>query len=265
MRPVVAGKGTESGRVRGALEGRVALVAGGAGEVGEGVVRMLLGAGATVVVPSRSWERLEALAARLEPGLRARLEAHELAVGTPEGAAELRRRIEPRGRLDLVVASLGGWWRGGPLTEVSLDTWRRILDDNLTCHFVVARTFLPLVVASGGSYVLVNGAASRIPVAGSGPVSVAASAQIMLKDVLVAETRGTAARVCTLVIDTPVRTRSRPDGGPEWLSAEEVGELVLWVSSASGVEAAGANVPLDRRTLEWVRRHGWDERPAPSP
>jgi 3-oxoacyl-[acyl-carrier protein] reductase len=241
------------------------MVAGGAGEVGEGVVRALLEAGATVVVPSRSWERLEALAARLEPGLRARLEAHELAVGTPEGAAELRRRIEARGRLDLVVASLGGWWRGGPLTEVPLETWRRILDDNLTSHFVVARTFLPLVMASAGTYVLLNGAASRIPVAGSGPVSVAASAQIMLKDVLVAETRGTAARVCTLVIDTPVRTRSRPDGGPEWLSADEVGELVLWVSSASGSEAAGANVPLDRRTLEWVRQHGWDERPAPSP
>jgi NAD(P)-dependent dehydrogenase (short-subunit alcohol dehydrogenase family) len=39
------------------------LVAGGAGEVGEGSVRQLLRRGATVVVPSRSRARLDALAA----------------------------------------------------------------------------------------------------------------------------------------------------------------------------------------------------------
>jgi len=40
------------------LTGKVALVAGGSGGVGEGIVRQLLTDGATVVVPSRSNEKL---------------------------------------------------------------------------------------------------------------------------------------------------------------------------------------------------------------
>lgn len=43
------------------LSGKIALIAGGTGGVGEGIVRAFLKEGATVVVPSRSSENLEQL------------------------------------------------------------------------------------------------------------------------------------------------------------------------------------------------------------
>jgi NADP-dependent 3-hydroxy acid dehydrogenase YdfG len=43
------------------LDSKIALIAGGTGSVGEGIVRAFLKQGATVVVPSRTAERLEQL------------------------------------------------------------------------------------------------------------------------------------------------------------------------------------------------------------
>ena len=47
------------------LDGNITLVLGGAGEVGEGIVRQFLLHGAAVVVPSRSIYRLDNLIERL--------------------------------------------------------------------------------------------------------------------------------------------------------------------------------------------------------
>ena len=49
----------------GTLEGQTCWVVGGAGQIGTGIVRGLLRAGATVVVNSRSGERLSALTEEL--------------------------------------------------------------------------------------------------------------------------------------------------------------------------------------------------------
>ena len=47
------------------LDGKIALIPGGTGGVGEGIVRGFLNAGATVVVPSRREESLEKLRRQL--------------------------------------------------------------------------------------------------------------------------------------------------------------------------------------------------------
>ncbi len=92
---------------------------------------------------------------------------------------------------DAVVAALGGWWIGTPLVGLEPLVWRQVLDDNLTAHFLAARALVPLVGAAGARrdpvYVALNGAAARVPMALSGPVSVAGAGQRMLFDVLRAE------------------------------------------------------------------------------
>jgi len=55
------------GRLKmGMLDGKTALIAGGTGGVGEGIVRAFLSEGATVIVPSRSSDRLQQLTDQLE-------------------------------------------------------------------------------------------------------------------------------------------------------------------------------------------------------
>lgn len=232
------------------LEDRTFLVAGGAGEVGEGLVRRFLARGARVVVPSRSDARLR--------DLRERLAADEALltfgadVGDEGSAAALRDRlVDEVGPLDGVVASLGGWWQGAPLTEVPLHLWNRLLQDGLTAHFVLARTFLPVLAGRlGSSYTLINGGGGLRPVPNAGPVSVSAAGQLMLARALAAEHARAAVRVNALVLATPVLTRSRPHGPEGWLTADDAGEYAARLASLEGEGTRGHIVVLrDRRDL----------------
>ena len=204
------------------VEGRVHVVAGGTGRAGEPVVRALLARGATVVVPSRSPDRLAALQDRNESD---RLHG---VVGDISDLS-LGKRLTSFGPIDAVVASLGGWWEGAPLAELDAGTWRSIVDDNLTSHFLVARNFLPVLADRPGSvYLTLGGVASVLAVAGSGPISVTGAAQAMMMRVLAKEMAGTAVRLHEVDIFTPVVT-DRWDGGeidPEWLTGEQVGAAV---------------------------------------
>ncbi len=231
------------------LRGRVALVAGGAGEVGEGIVRVFLHSGATVVVPSRSEQRLAELRSRVAPADGDRLLTLVGSVGTEEGAASIRDAIAHHiGPLDAVVASLGRWWQGQPLADVPLETWQKVLHDGLTAHFIAARTFLPLLAdRPRASYTFINGGAAEFPVAYAGPVSVSAAGQLMLKNVLAEEMQDRPVRINTLLLNTPILTRSRPQGEPGWLTADEAGIYAAYLASDRGADVRGKTIRLYQR------------------
>jgi 3-oxoacyl-[acyl-carrier protein] reductase len=215
------------------LAGKVAAVLGGTGEVGEGITRALLAAGAIVAVISRDNAKLSALHDALPVEWDGQYVPIVGDVGTPDKAAAARERVEfVCRRLDIVVASLGGWWQKGPIIFSNLEDWNRVLATNLTPHYIAATTFVPAInKREGSSYVLVTGAAADVPVPNSGLVSVSAHAQLMLARVLASEHRHEPVRINALILGTPIISRHKPDGDPDWLTAEEVGQYVAWLVS----------------------------------
>lgn len=230
------------------LNKRIALVAGGAGEIGEGIVTAMLREGARVVVPSRDAQRLDMLRRRTGESNGALITV-VADVGTTEGAEALREKIMTElGALDSVVVSLGGWWRGSPLMHMGAAEWKREIRNNLTAHYIVARTFLPMLLdRAGSSYTMINGPAAVRPLIGSGVISIAAAAQSMMKEVLTAECAGALTRINTVMIMTPVLTRSRTSGSSLWLRAEEVGEYVAWLASDDAADVRGKTIELENR------------------
>jgi NAD(P)-dependent dehydrogenase (short-subunit alcohol dehydrogenase family) len=219
------------------------LVAGGAGAVGEGVVERFLAADWRVIVPSRSQARLDAQRDRLDTP--ENLTGMLGDVGTTAGASAVRDRLRGEGvRLNAVVASIGGWRSGPLLVDTPLDEFRSVLEGNLTSHLVVAQAFLPMV-PPGGAYTIIVGDGAEAPVRGAGPVSVAASAVLMLSRSLALESAGKGVRVNSLVLG-PVKTR-RSAGRYDWVTAEEVGDTALWLSSAAGRGVAGAALHMLNR------------------
>jgi NAD(P)-dependent dehydrogenase (short-subunit alcohol dehydrogenase family) len=217
------------------LSGRRYVVAGGTGVAGETVVTALLRHAATVVVPSRTPERIARLREVADSA-----DLHTLVGRTDDlaSAIALRERIVTEiGPIDGVVASLGGWWEGALLTEIEIGQWQRIIEDNLTSHFVVARTFLgELAKRPGSVYVALGGIAATKPVPCSGPVSVTGAAQAMLMRVLSEELKGAHVRLHEVDILTPIVTRHWPAGRPVqpgWLPGAEVGEYVARVLDPS--------------------------------
>lgn len=75
------------------LTGQTVLVAGGAGEVGEGITRQFLAAGATVIVPSRGLKKLDELRERLGY-LAEKLVTIQAEIGTEEGGMALLAQIK---------------------------------------------------------------------------------------------------------------------------------------------------------------------------
>lgn len=144
-------------------------------------------------------------------------------------------------RLDAVVASINCRWNDDlPLLKVSLDDWRRMLESNLTSHFIGARTFLP-VLTRGSSYTLIGGGAADQAIPNYGPVCVPAAGQLMLTQVLVEENKGSGIRINEVVLHSLIATRERPgDRHPEWLTADEVGAYTAWLASDSARMVTGS-------------------------
>ncbi|MBL1098485.1 SDR family NAD(P)-dependent oxidoreductase [Streptomyces coffeae] len=207
---------------------------GGTGNVGEGIVRAFLHAGATVVVPSRSQERLDHLAELIDPQLGNRLIRLQAGYGTFAEATELAEKIvADHGRMDHAVPSIGGWWMGKALWQVSENDWQQHFVETTTSHFAVARAFVPRLDAAG-SYTLIAGFAAREPYPQAGIISMHGAAMLMMREALSVDLGGRR-RVNNLLLG-PIINRSRPNGDPSWLTADQVGEAAVAVALAPSVQ-----------------------------
>ncbi|SFQ81189.1 SDR family NAD(P)-dependent oxidoreductase [Hymenobacter arizonensis] len=218
------------------LTNQVILVAGGTGGVGEEIVRFLLGAGATVAVPSRSdanLQRLRDYCADAGPG---QLHTLQQEMNTPDGADNVRAWLRERtgGRLDAVVAALNGRFYGKPFHTLAWAEWQDFLANYLTAHFLTARTFLPLLEKQGGGrYLMINGGAADAVYPGAVELSVAASAQLAMTKGMALETAGSGVQVSSLVIYSRVATRHEAATYPGQVTSQQVAEHVAALLTSS--------------------------------
>ncbi len=122
----------------GKLDNKVAIVTGGNRGIGAAIAVALAREGCAVVVAARDAERLERVAAEIEA-----LGVPALAVPTDiTSEAEVEnlfaRTVERFGRLDLLINNAGAF-DGGPLEELSLETWEKVMAVNLRGPFLCTR------------------------------------------------------------------------------------------------------------------------------
>ena len=125
------------------LQGRVALVTGGARGIGRAIVLRLAEAGVDVCI-----NYLHAQEAAEEVALLARklgVEAWALRadVGRPlEAATLVQASAERFGRLDILVCN-AGVWAGAPIEEMDEALWDNVLEANLKGAWAVCRAAVP--------------------------------------------------------------------------------------------------------------------------
>ncbi|MES2815783.1 MAG: SDR family oxidoreductase [Pseudomonadota bacterium] len=224
------------------LQGKTIVVGGGTGDVGAGIVEVLAGAGARVVVPVRSAERRKALMDA--SGNPERLTFVEAAPTNPDSAARLRAALSEIGQIDGAVASLGSWFQLGRVVDTPAEGFRAAWESLLQSHFLFARAVLP-AIAPGGSYVMINGAGAEVPVPGASAVSINARGLTMLFEALVAEHPDL--HVHMMLLRSLIATRARPNPDPRWVTARNVGEAVAWMFTDLGRLTAGGILPLHAR------------------
>lgn len=149
------------------LRGRVAVVTGGNSGLGLGMAEGLGGAGAHVVIWSRTQSRNdEAVETLRAAGVSADAVACDTADETAVEAA-MALTLERHGRVDCMVAN-AGIAAEGAFVDTSLEDWHRVLRTNLDGTFLCTRAAARHFVerAEGGSMIVVSSTVSRYGGAG---------------------------------------------------------------------------------------------------
>lgn len=135
----------------GALDGRVALITGGAGSIGAASARALVGAGAQVVLADRDRDGLEALVAELGP------EHAAAAPGDVTDSASVRAAValagERFGGLDIAFANAGVVGALAPIVDYPEEAFDEVMAVNVRGAFLVCKHVLA-EMREGGSIIL---------------------------------------------------------------------------------------------------------------
>jgi NAD(P)-dependent dehydrogenase (short-subunit alcohol dehydrogenase family) len=128
------------------LEGRVAIVTGGAQGIGLAVAERFVASGARVVLWDIDAARLDAARARL--GAAADAAAVELTDDTAVTAAA-QAVLGAHGRIDILVNNAGITGGNGPTWELAPDVWRRTVEVNLVAPYLTCRAVVPAMLERG--------------------------------------------------------------------------------------------------------------------
>jgi len=139
------------------LAGRVALVTGGARNIGAAISQALAAAGATVAINTRSSRaQAEALAARID----AEGDHASVHVADVTEPAQVRAMVdaivERHGGIDLLVLN-ASVRRETPFLEIGWDEWHSLIAGTLDAAFLCSQGCLPSMIARGGGSIVTLG------------------------------------------------------------------------------------------------------------
>ncbi len=220
----------------------VAVVTGASGALGSAVADRFRGAGATVaavdIVPPDDDDSL------LDPDEGTQFYRTDL---TDEGEVEgmVESVVEDHGGIDCLL-NIAGTWRGGsPIEETDLDTYRLLVDVNLTSAFLASKHALPHLQEREGAIVSVSARSSLEGGEGDGPYRITKAGIRILTETIAEENLGTvrANAVMPSVLDTPMN-REMMEPSDEWVDPADVAEVMAFLCSEGASVTSGAAVPV---------------------
>ena len=124
-----------------ALDGKVAIVTGGAQGIGAAIASGLEAAGATVVVADLNPP---------EGGIRADVASEE------DVSAMVGETLERHGRIDVLVNNAGLYasLEMRAFTEIPLEEWNRVMEVNVASMFLTCRAVVPVMREHGGGKIV---------------------------------------------------------------------------------------------------------------
>lgn len=190
--------------------------------------------------------------------------------------------VEQFGRLDIVVANAGvlSW---GRIWEMSEDQWDTVVDVNLNGTWRTIRAAVPAMIeaGNGGSIVIVSSSAGLKATPGNAHYAASKHGLVALTNALALEAGEFGIRVNSIhpySIDTPMIEKDammeifskyptylhsfapmpfKPvarDGKPglqEFMTVEEVADVVAWLAGDSSATISGSQIAVDRGTMKY--------------
>ncbi len=232
------------------LQGRKAIVTGGAQGIGRAVAARLVACGAQVSLWDRDAERVEATARELGEGTLFRV-VDQVDFGAVREAA--RQDHGQFGKIDILVANAGIAGVNASVADYPVDEWRRIVDVNLNGVFHCCKAVLPGMIERGyGRIVTVASIAGKEGNPNAAAYSASKAGVIALTKSIGKETAGsglsvncvTPAAARTSLFDQMSQTHidymlSKIPRG-RFLEVEEAAAMIAWLASDENSFTTGA-------------------------
>ncbi|HKM99593.1 MAG TPA: SDR family NAD(P)-dependent oxidoreductase [Candidatus Binataceae bacterium] len=180
------------------LEGKNALITGGASGIGRATAIRFAEEGANVLVADRHLAAAEETAVKVRALGRKAIAFQVDTSAEAEVAAMVDRCVKELGSVDILVAAAGisharygeeGTPAMGPLAEKPLADWKKVLSVNLDGVFITDREVARAMIKAGkgGRIINISSGAAKLPTPGVGEYSVSKAGVWMLTKVLAVE------------------------------------------------------------------------------
>ena len=151
-----------------ALKGKVAIITGGASGIGEAVGKIFAQNACDVVLVDINGERLENVVKEIERE-GGKCTGFHMDVSVEQNVTKLFADVMERyGRLDILVNSAGRDSLAPPISEVTLEEWRKTIEPNLTAVFLCCREAFKIMEKQGGGKIINMGSSSAKVASGPG-------------------------------------------------------------------------------------------------
>jgi 3-oxoacyl-[acyl-carrier protein] reductase len=208
----------------------VAVITGGGSGIGLAMARIFAAAGYSVLITGRDAKRLQKAAANI-PADKKQVTGIPCDVRDSASVEKLFLEVSKHhSTIDVLINNAGVAHSLAPVDQLSIETWREVIDTNLTGTFLVTRAALPLMRA-GGTIVNNLSVAALQPFAGMAAYNASKFGALGFTHALREDLRKRGIRVLALLpgaTNTEIWSQFWPDAPKEkMISAETVAQAVL--------------------------------------
>ena len=230
-----------------ALAGQVAVVTGASSGLGRATAIALAQAGANIALLARSKDDLTQVATEVETTGRRALALPVDLAREAEVLGAVERAVDAFGRIDVLV-NAAGTDVPGPVADLAIEDWDRVLAVNLRAPFVLAKAVFPYMRQAGqGTIVNVSSVAGKRGWANAAAYCASKFGLTGLTQALAAEGKAHGIRTCILypggmathwgVWSSSERHRRQAEQREQRPSTRalppaEVAALVVWIAAA---------------------------------
>lgn len=210
--------------------GKVAVITGGGSGIGLALAHTFAASGYSVLITGRDAKRLQDAAAQISGG-KQQITGIPCDVRDPASVEELFQKIgEHYSTIDVLINNAGVAHALAPVDQLPVETWKEVIDTNLTGTYLITRAALPLMHA-GATIVNNLSVAALQPFAGMSAYNASKFGALGFTHALREDLRKRGIRVVALLpgaTDTDIWSQFWPTAPKEkMISAETVAQAVL--------------------------------------
>lgn len=244
------------------MQGRVALITGGAGGIGLAIARRFSTDGASVAIADINASAGMAAEQDIRAGGGA-VRFIEMDLARAEDAPRtVDATVDAFGRVDILVNCAAAFGERKPLVEVSLEDWEQVIRTNLTGTFLITQAAVHRMLEQGGGIIInILAIQPMMPVPLWGPYATSKGGLYALNRALAVELAGKGIRVNGIavgsiytdavagVLGEPSHTRELDHASAALVGrmgrGEDIAGVAAFLASDDASYLAGAIIPAD--------------------